>query len=247
MTRDDLIFDLGFHNGDDSHYYMSKGYTVVAIEANPFLVEVGQQRFAEEIGNGHLILLNKAISPEKEKVPFYIHPSNSDWSSCHSNIAGSDGSELLRIIVPGTTLHQLYEAYGVPHYLKVDVEGSDVFVAKEMSEYHTKPEYISFETSRHDYAGIFSYLYVAGYKMFQLVNQVNNEMLKSYVKTLEGVSIEYIFTKYSSGLFGTDLPADRWYPFEEVLSRYMKYKELKQIDNKELGLGWVDIHARYSD
>jgi len=27
----------------------------------------------------------------------------------------------------------------------------------------------------------------------------------------------------------------------------MKYKELKQMDNKELGLGWVDIHACFEE
>lgn len=245
MRKNDLIFDLGFHNGDDTDFYLAKGYVVVAVEANPELVAEGQKRFASEIENGRLNLINKAIAAERGSVDFYIHQSNSDWSSCHRDIVSSDGSEPLLVKVEGISLHELYSSYGVPHYLKVDVEGSDVFVAKQMSEYPIKPEYISFETSRRDFAGLFSYLYVAGYTEFQLINQANNEMLHSRTETLNGQQIEYVFTKFSSGLFGRDLQANRWNSFEEILSRYMKYKEMKQIDNRELGLGWVDIHAKF--
>jgi hypothetical protein len=70
------------------------------------------------------------------------------------------------------------------------------------------------------------------------VNQVNNEG-----KIDE--EIDYTFTKYSSGLFGQWLPKSKWFMIDEVLTRYMKYKELKIIDNQELALGWVDIHATF--
>ena len=157
----------------------------------------------------------------------------------------SDGSEPLVVSVSATTLHALYEEYGVPHYLKVDIEGADVFAVKQLAEHATKPKFVSFETSRRDFAALFSYLYVAGYRQYQLVNQANNHGLKAEVATLEGDRLDYTFSKFSSGLYGDDLPADRWQAFEETLSRYLKYKELKQIDNKQLGLGWVDVHAKF--
>jgi len=59
----------------------------------------------------------------------------------------------------------------------------------------------------------------------------------------EGKKIDYQFTKYSSGFFGNDLPNDKWLSYKEALTRYEKYKELKIIDNKELALGWLDLHA----
>ena len=50
--NNNLIFDFGFHNGDDSDFYLRKGYNIVAIEANPELVNKGimhsQQRSPEE-------------------------------------------------------------------------------------------------------------------------------------------------------------------------------------------------------
>jgi FkbM family methyltransferase len=245
MNDNNLIFDLGYHNGDDTHYYLAKGYNVVAIEANPYLVAEGERKFAQELKAGRLRLINKAISSERGMIEFFIHRTKSDWSSCFEDIVKSDGSEPETVIVETISLHQLYKQYGVPHYLKVDVEGCDVYTAQQVFEYKQKPAYISFETSRRDYAGIFSYLFVAGYKRFQLVNQLVNQQRSVELGSHTGEQTEYEFTKFSSGLFGDDLPVDKWLSFDEALSRYMKYKELKQLDNKELGLGWLDVHASY--
>ena len=33
-----LIYDVGMHNGDDTAYYLRRGFRVVAIEPNPALV-----------------------------------------------------------------------------------------------------------------------------------------------------------------------------------------------------------------
>jgi FkbM family methyltransferase len=245
MTGNNLIFDLGFHNGDDTHYYLAKGFNVVAIEANPYLVAEGEKRFAPEIMDGRLNLINKAISSEKGKIEFYIHRANSDWSSCFEDIVKSDGSEPETVMVAAVSLHQLYKQFGVPYYAKVDLEGCDVYTARQVFEYKEKPDFISFETSKRDYAGIFSYLFVAGYQRFQLLNQLVNQQRIVESGSNTDAQTGYRFTKFSSGPFGKDLPADKWLSFDEVLSRYIKYKELKQLDNKELGLGWLDIHASY--
>jgi len=49
MPIERLIYDVGMNNGDDSAYYLSLGFRVVAIEANPELVEQAKLRFAREI------------------------------------------------------------------------------------------------------------------------------------------------------------------------------------------------------
>ena len=246
MVNDTLIFDLGFHNGDDTDYYLAKGYRVVAVEANPHLAAEGQTRFAKEIATGRLTLINKAISENDGIIDFYIHRQNSDWSSCFMDIVRSDGSYPDIVQVETTNIRKLYQEFGVPHYAKVDLEGYDVFTAKQVYEHPVKPSFISFETSKRDYAGIFSYLYVAGFKRFQLVNQANNPARPATVMAEDGTSHTYEFTRFSSGPFGADLPKDQWLSFDDALTRYLKYKELKQLDNRELGLGWVDIHATMS-
>ena len=54
---DDLIFDVGLHHGDDAAYYLSKGFRVVGIEANPQLAErcgrKGELELDFRNGRGH--------------------------------------------------------------------------------------------------------------------------------------------------------------------------------------------------
>jgi FkbM family methyltransferase len=244
VISDDLIFDLGFHNGDDTAFYLAKGFRVVAVEANPKLVGAGVNKFDSDIKAERLILLHKAVRETPGKVDFFIHPTKSEWSSCVLSMAESDGSSATCVEVDSTNLHELCCKYGVPYYLKVDVEGCDLFVAKQLSECEMKPRFVSFETSRRDYAGIFSYLYISGYSRFQLVNQANNPSRIIPGKVTNSKGSSFTFSEFSSGLFGEDLPRKKWLTFDEMISRYIKYKELKQVDNIELGLGWLDVHAR---
>lgn len=245
MKKNNLIFDLGFHNGDDTDFYLRKGFNVVAVEADPRLVKKGITRFKSFINNKRLILINRAVSDKTGVEKFYINLKRSDWSSCNKALAESDGSRSKVVSVESITLNKLCDDFGTPRYVKVDVEGKDVAVARQLYELKDRPQYISFETSRQTYAGLFSWLYISGYNKFQLVNQLNNHFRKmgDYSKSGEGKKINYKFSKYSSGFFGKDLPSDGWLSYDDALTRYLKYKELKVIDNKELAIGWLDLHA----
>jgi hypothetical protein len=35
--QDLLVFDIGCHRGEDSDFYLQKGFRIVAVEANPAL------------------------------------------------------------------------------------------------------------------------------------------------------------------------------------------------------------------
>ena len=245
MKNNKLIFDLGFHNGDDSDFYLKKGFDVVAVEANPELARQGTERFREYIGKKNLNLINKALSSKRGVVEFYVHPNKPDWSSCKKDMAESDGTRAKAVSVQALSLGDLCRDFGTPLYIKVDVEGCDTVIAEQLHGLKEKPQYVSFELSKRDYADIFSWLCVSGYKKYQLVNQLNNVNRKKdpSQKTSEGENIDYQFTKYSSGFFGRDLPENKWLTFDEALTRYLKYKELKIADNQELALGWLDVHA----
>jgi len=41
------IFDIGMNNGEDTKYYLEKGYNVVAIEANEDLCSISRKRFSK--------------------------------------------------------------------------------------------------------------------------------------------------------------------------------------------------------
>jgi len=228
--KNKLIYDLGFHKGEDSAYYMEKGYRVIAVEANPSLVEIAYKQFASEIISGQLTLLNRVIlndliPVERKDISFYIHPERTEWSSIYREIAEQDGQKSNEVRVKSIGLFTMFEHFGVPEFMKVDIEGADVGVAYLLCHTDKKPKYVSFELNGKDYAEIFMYLKSAGYKLFQLRNQANNK-------------------NGSSGEFGEFLPEDKWITFDEALSRYIKFKELRKLDYENLSFGWLDIVAK---
>ncbi len=72
-----LIYDVGMHQGQDTDFYLKKGFDVVAFEANPANVEFCKKRFAKEIEEEKLIIVEGAIiessafSGTGQKVKFY--------------------------------------------------------------------------------------------------------------------------------------------------------------------------------
>lgn len=224
MTKK-LIFDLGFNDGADTAYYLKEGFNVVAVEANPRLYAAGCVLFSEAIRKGSVILLNRVFSDiNSNRIPFFIHPKHKDWSTADKAKADYWSCKYETVKVKSINYHELIK-YGIPYYIKCDVEGFDYMLIKQISESSVKPNFVSCELSRLDYFKTFSYLFTAGYSGFQLINQARNS---------EG----------SSGNFGHLLPKTEWMSFDECLTRYMKYKELKAIDNRNLALGWIDIHAK---
>lgn len=219
------IFDLGFHNGNDTAEYLSRGYNVIAVEADPFLASAGRKRFEEKIAYDLMILNAAFCSDVNPGIPFYVFPDNRDWSTADKAKADYRGIAYETKIISAINYKFLIRNYGIPYYIKCDIEGFDYLLIKQICEAGITPEYLSFELSRLDYYKIFSYLFVAGYTAFQLRNQANNP-------------------EYSSGEFGEYLPDREWLSFDECLTRYMKYKELKTIDNTNLALGWIDVHAK---
>jgi SAM-dependent methyltransferase len=59
-THSKVVYDVGLYNGDDTAYYLFQGYKVVAIDANPLMIEEATSRFAKEIDDGRLTLLKSA-------------------------------------------------------------------------------------------------------------------------------------------------------------------------------------------
>lgn len=58
MPHPALVIDVGMHNGDDTAYYLHRGYRVVAIEANPAWVVRGHSvsgRLFRQAGCGYCL------------------------------------------------------------------------------------------------------------------------------------------------------------------------------------------------
>jgi len=143
MQRD-LIFDVGMNDGSDTAYYLHRGYRVVAIEANPHLAEVARARFSREIAAGRLTVLGVAIAATAGVRPFWICETHSHWSSFDYRIASRDGSRCRAIDVPCRRFADVLGEYGVPYFLKIDIEGSDQVCIADLAP-GDLPAYVSFE------------------------------------------------------------------------------------------------------
>src|SRR5436189_916375 len=86
MRRQDLIMDIGAHAGDDTRFYLDKGFAVVAVEANPVLVVELKERFSEDIEKGFLTIEPFAIGSRDESMRFFVHRRQTLFSSLTPNV-----------------------------------------------------------------------------------------------------------------------------------------------------------------
>lgn len=223
-----FIMDLGMHNGDDTAYYLAKGFEVVAIEPNPSRVQAARARFAHAIAAGQLTLVEAALWSHRDTLPFYINDTDDRWSSLDPERASHDGAPARAIKVTTLTLSDLFDRFGTPLYIKIDVEGAEKIVLEQLSSQLVKPLYVSVAN---DAAGfdLVAPLLACGYDGFQLLDQ-------SQVATLSDPDLDYAFPEGSSGPFGNALPGS-WLTAEEFQAEQGEGECLAPAP------GRFDIHA----
>jgi FkbM family methyltransferase len=251
-----LVFDLGMNNGDDSAYYLLKGYEVVAVEANPTLVDQARVRFQKEIQAGLIVIEHVGIADQCGYFPFWVNDERSVFSSLDPARAARNGMRCHRIELQCLTLDTLLEKYGVPYYLKIDVEGAESSCLKSLVSF-PRPYYISVEAEKIEYLQL---LWQLGYRQFAIIDQMrhnsrfpdfSNENLCS--KTLKK-SCNYVdrfwnrfgrveFPRGSSGPIAHETDAG-WQTFEETaynwLHLYFGYFNRGSLNRSS----WYDFHAR---
>src|SRR5262245_41025174 len=120
-----LIFDVGVHRGDDSAYYLHKGFRVVGVEANPAMADALRKRFAAEIASGAYRLEEVGVAAEEGELDFWVCDDVSEWSSFDRNKAPSGGKTSRAVKVRTLPFARLLAKHGVPVYCKIDIEGND--------------------------------------------------------------------------------------------------------------------------
>jgi FkbM family methyltransferase len=168
-----LVVDVGMNDGNDTAYYLHCGYKVVAVEANPILSAQAEERFRREVAEGRLKVLNIGIARNKGENDFWVAESNHQWSSFSKPIATRRGATVLPepIRVKCLPLSAVIEDYGVPFYLKMDIEGHDLIGLESLSEGNT-PLYISVEFAHGHETKLLERLVSLSYKRFKLINQL---------------------------------------------------------------------------
>lgn len=240
MNDPRLVFDIGMHNGTDTRYYLRKGYRVVAVEANPALARAAAVAFAAEIAAGMLTIENVGIAEARGVKTFYVNLDVDEWSSFDRGLGTRQGTRYEEIEVPTQPLDHLVGRYGMPHFLKVDVEGFDPLVVRQLRRTSARPRYVSLEDSGID---ALVALYEVGVREFKFSNQLGGRDTPCRVRTVDGVEFEQTFGVASSGLFGEDLPGP-WLDPAHAFEAYVR--SVRPPGEKPIG-GWWDIHGRFPD
>jgi FkbM family methyltransferase len=262
-----MIMDVGMHRGEDTQFYLDKGFRVAAVEAHPQFVAENQTRFERYISEGVLDIVPYAIAEKEGTVSFYVFPEKGDWGTLDSRYATRNierGTKYEIVEVRAVTFDSVLERYGIPYYLKIDIEGSDILCIKSLHRFSERPKYISFEAELTAFESTFealSHLYVLGYRKFKIVNQILNYKRNCPNPPREGRYAATMFTDTMSGLFGEEAPGS-WAGVEETLKKYRgilraqrlfcpegRYPRFRPAFDRVSGwfggepLGWYDIHA----
>lgn len=271
---EDLIYDVGMQRGEDTDYYLKKGFRVVAFEADPELADYCRKRFVVEVSSGRLTIVEGAIAPvSKATVTFFKNQKTSQWGTVVEDWASRNeslgaGSDL--ISVPVTDFVGCLRRYGIPHYLKIDIEGMDLLCVEALASFQQKPDYLSIESEKVSFEALIKELDLLeslGYNGFQAVEQNEVSKQRESNPAQEGRYTGHVFPEGASGLFGADL-ADRWRTKSQTIRDYrlifvqyrlfgdygvlkdswlgqLLVRTLSRIMGKTVP-GWYDTHARHS-
>jgi FkbM family methyltransferase len=244
-TDGPLVLDLGMHVGDDTAYYLARGCRVVALEANPRLCVSAEKRFSHDVAAGSLAILNAALCTSSiESIDFHICDVNPEWSSLEKWRIDQIGGTMETVKVPGLVLDKLLTDYGVPHYIKCDIEGADGdFVDQLVGLSHAaKPAFVSVEGIAIEWL---AKLAEVGYDQVQLVSQARIRRVfdPAFEFQLGGEKKSWQFGGHSSGRFGFDLDPAKWISHAEASRRWLAFQDLKVADPDMTLDNWFDFHV----
>jgi FkbM family methyltransferase len=219
----ELIYDVGAHKGEDTEFYLKKGFSVIAVEASPQLCVALSQRFLEEIQQGNLTIINIAVTRNTGTVDFYVDRKNSIWGTTKSDFVTRNkwigGGSIDKITVGSSPLSELMKKHGVPRYCKIDIEGNDLEALKSLVDASGVPQFISVESEKRDWWQLveqFKIMQALGYRQFKIIDQLYVWLQRCPQPALEGRYCDHTFEFGSSGLFGNELTG-RWLDIFEAL------------------------------
>ncbi|HLO88890.1 MAG TPA: FkbM family methyltransferase [Nostocaceae cyanobacterium] len=260
-----LIIDVGVHLGEDTEFYLKKGFRVIGIEAHPQLYETTKKRLKPYIDDGQLQLLNLAIAPQDGEITFYANSDISVWGTTSPDWVKRNeafGTNSIAMTVKSSKFENILQQFGIPYYLKVDIEGADLLCVKALQHFDSKPQFISIESSKTSWSGLleeFALLKELGYQKFKVIKQDNISQQICPFPAREGKYIEHEFEFGSSGLFGKETPGT-WLAENQAINLYrriflyykiLRLKEViyqlpigkKILESLKFIEPWYDTHA----
>jgi FkbM family methyltransferase len=244
-----IIYDVGANIGEDIDYYLMKADKVVAIDANPYAIDSLKKNFRQQLASGRLTLVHCAIDARPGELIFQVNHKQSALSRKHvivsevaqfGDLTSADAWE--QVTVPSTRLSDIVRDHGEPHYIKIDIEGSEEIAMHDLYSSRIRPPYISNELG-YTFHACQCYMYLMGYRNFQIVNMntLHNQFAQHPITLLNGEQVRHDFARGTSGPFGEDLP--NWWVDFERLGFFVASRNLIFGNDP---WNWYDVHARSS-
>jgi FkbM family methyltransferase len=138
VAKGDLVFDIGSHVGDRVAAFRRLGARVVAVEPQPALARTLRLLYGRDKA---VILEESAVGGRTGTIALKLNLDNPTVSTASEafiaaaqDAPGWEGQHWTRTVeVPVTTLDALIARHGMPHFLKIDVEGYEAEVLAGLS------------------------------------------------------------------------------------------------------------------
>jgi FkbM family methyltransferase len=151
----DVIYDIGANHGGKTDMFLRLGARVVAVEPDDSNQRILQKKFIwMRLKPKPVDIVGKAVSKETGTATMWVHEPGSAKNTISEkwvDVLAGDGSRFGQTLsfqqsksVPTVTLDELFKRYGMPFFIKIDVEGHEVSVLEGLS----KPvPFLSFEVN----------------------------------------------------------------------------------------------------
>jgi FkbM family methyltransferase len=146
IAPDTLVFDIGSNTGEKTAAFLSLGARVVAVEPNSTCTNYLLTKYREAVQTQRLYVECAAVAAANGELNLTVIDPDSGMCSAepdfllYARTIGYTGAEPIK--ANAVTLDHLTKRYGLPDFIKIDVEGMDAEVLKGLSK---RPRCLSFE------------------------------------------------------------------------------------------------------
>jgi len=141
-----LVFDVGANIGVKTGVFLKLGARVVAVEPNPECADLVESDHRHSVSNGNLTIVRAAVGSDRGRLTLRLFEGANSISSGSESFVKAALEAGQRnggsIEVEQVTLEDLVARFGLPDFIKVDVEGMDAEVLRGLK---SRPRLLSFE------------------------------------------------------------------------------------------------------
>lgn len=141
IQKGDLVFDIGANRGRKTMIFRWLGAKVIAVEP---LARWGDE-FVPELfwkfgDDGQVIIVPRAVAAERvvtmriQKNILYLSSMDREWMTKSAHAFYYPDQACIERKVQAVTLDGLIGIYGIPQFIKIDVEGAENTVARTLTQ-----------------------------------------------------------------------------------------------------------------